>query len=137
MFDIFVFFNLLFAFLFGNVVIDKKKPTKSQCLTLSRRRKAWQIPPIVFGGTEVPEFEEIKLLGTLIDHQLTHAPQLREMALKARQRAGFSRRASRYLDAKGNACVVRSEGGPSSLERDSPGFRKRRPTIPANAWLQC
>ena len=25
MFDIFVFFNLLFAFPFGNVVIDKKK----------------------------------------------------------------------------------------------------------------
>ena len=46
-----------------------------------------------------------KLLGILTDKQLTYARQLRAMARKARQRAGLSRRASRYLDAKSNAMV--------------------------------
>ena len=50
----------------------------------------------------------IKLLGTLIDQQLTHAPQLRAMALKARQRTGFARRASRYLDGNCNAGVYKA-----------------------------
>ena len=52
--------------------------------------------------------DEIKLLGVLIDQQLTFAPQLRAMALKARQRTGFSRRASRYLDPKGNSMVYQA-----------------------------
>ena len=84
------------------------EPTKSQCMTLSRRRTDWQLPPIIFGATAVPEVAEIKLLGVLIDQQLTHAPQLRAMAMKARQRTGFSRRASRYLDSKGNAMIYKA-----------------------------
>ena len=43
------------------------EPTKSQCLTLTRRRADWEIPPIIFGGSEVPEVDGIKLLGVLID----------------------------------------------------------------------
>ena len=65
-------------------------------------------PRGLFDGVPVPEVDEIKLLGTLIDKQLTFAPQLRAMALKARQRAGFTRRASRYLDAKCNAMVYKA-----------------------------
>ena len=84
------------------------EPTKSQCLTLTRHRADWQIPALLFAGVPVPEVEEIKLLGILIDQQLTFAPQLRAMALKARQRAGFTRRASRYLDGKGNSMVYKA-----------------------------
>ena len=35
---------------------------------------------IIFGGAVVPEVEQIKLLGVLIDRQLTHAPQSQAMA---------------------------------------------------------
>ena len=65
------------------------EPTKSQCLTLTRHRVDWNLPPLLFGGEPVPEVDEIKLLGVLIDQQLTFAPQLRAMALKARKRIGF------------------------------------------------
>ena len=56
----------------------------------------------------MPEVEEIKLLGVLIDQQLPFASQLHAIALQARQRTGSSRRASRYLDSKGNAMVYKA-----------------------------
>ena len=55
------------------------------------------IPPLLFDGVAVTEVEEIKLLGVTFDRQLTFAPHLQQVAVKARQRLGFLRRASRVL----------------------------------------
>ena len=63
------------------------EPTKSQAMTIGRKRSTWDTPPIIFNDNAVKEEDEKKL------------------AVHARQRLGFLRRASKYLHKKGRASV--------------------------------
>ena len=65
-------------------------------MTIGRKRGAWTMPSIVFGRCEVPEAQEVELLGVIIDSQLTHASQLRSLVLKGKKRFGFLRRVRKW-----------------------------------------
>jgi len=84
------------------------EPTKSQAMTIGRKRPTWATPPIIFNDNAVKEEDEIKMLGLIADKHLTFAPQTKNLANRARQRLGFLRRASKYLHAKGRATVYKA-----------------------------
>ena len=50
------------------------EPTKSQAMTIGRKRPTWETPPIIFNEKAVEE-DGIKMLGLVADKHLTFAPQ--------------------------------------------------------------
>jgi len=84
------------------------EPSKSQAVTIGRKRADWTIPPIMFDGCAVPEVDEIKLLGALFDSQLSHAGQTKALANGARKRLVFLRRTGKVLDGEGRATVYKA-----------------------------
>ena len=50
------------------------EPTKSQAMTIGRKRPTWETPPIIFNENAVEE-DGIKMLGLVADKHLTFAPQ--------------------------------------------------------------
>jgi len=85
----------------------KFEPSKSQAMTLSLHRRSWDIPTISFGGVDVPEATQLKLLGVTFDQKLSFAAHLRTVAGRANQRLGILKRAASFLDADGRAAVYR------------------------------
>ena len=53
------------------------EPTKSQAMTATLRRTGLDLPPLLFGGTLVPETTTITLLGVKVDAKLTFSDHLR------------------------------------------------------------
>ena len=87
------------------------EPTKSQAMTIGRKRPAWDVPPIIFNANEVKEQDEIVMLGLTADKHMTLAPQTKKLAVSARKRLGFFRRASRYLHGKDGLLYTRPSFG--------------------------
>ena len=48
------------------------EPTKSQAMTIGRKRPTWETPPVIFNDNEVNEENEIRMLGLLADKHLTY-----------------------------------------------------------------
>jgi len=84
------------------------EPSKSYAMTIGRKRADWTFPPIMFDGCAVPEVDEIKLLGLIIDSQLSHAGQARALANSAKKRIGFLRRAGKVLCGEGRLNVYKA-----------------------------
>jgi len=59
------------------------EPAKSQVMTLSLHRRPWDFPRLVFGGVEVPEVTQLKLLGVMFDPKLTFSRHLRAVAVRS------------------------------------------------------
>jgi hypothetical protein len=76
-------------------------------MTVSNKRKPWDIPPIHFGGVAVPEASEVRLLGVSVDSKLTFRDHVRSCAKRASQRLGLMKRASRIVDAHGLAAIYK------------------------------
>ena len=72
-------------------------------MTISRHRNHWPIPPVRFNGLLVQEGNALKLLGLTCDKHLNYGQHLRATALRATQRIGFLRKASRVLGLHGRA----------------------------------
>ena len=51
------------------------EPTKSQAMTIGRKRPTWATPPIIFNDNAVKEEDEINMLELIADKHLTFAPQ--------------------------------------------------------------
>jgi len=84
------------------------EPTKSHAMTLSRNASAWSLPPLVLDGRVVPEVEEMRLLGVLIDRSLTYGPHLDAVAARGRQRLGFLRKVRWLLSPAALATVYKA-----------------------------
>ena len=76
------------------------EPTKSQLLHISNYWPPWAIPQVSFGGHAVGAATEVKLLSVTFDKKLNFASHIRAVALRATQRLGFLRRASRILNQR-------------------------------------
>ena len=74
------------------------EPTKAQCMSISTQRAQWPIPDLTFDGTILQHSDSIKLLGVTFDTHLSYRNHLRAVALRANQRIGFFRKASRVLN---------------------------------------
>ena len=85
----------------------KFEPSKSQAMTISRHRNPWPIPPVRFNGLIVQEVNALKLLGVTFDKHLNYGQHLRATALRATQRIGFLRKASRVLGLHGRAVAYK------------------------------
>ena len=84
------------------------EPSKSHALTLHRRQTPPELPPLVLCGVEVPEVDELRLLGVQIDARLTYGPHLDAVAARGRQRLGFLRRVRHLLPPRGLATVYKA-----------------------------
>ena len=84
------------------------EPTKSQALTATLRRTGLDLPPLLFGGTLVPETTTITLLGVKVDAKLTFSDHLRSVATRARQRLGVLNRAAHILTPAGRTTVYKA-----------------------------
>ena len=56
------------------------EPTKSQAMTIGRKRPALDVPSIIFNANEVREEDEIVMLGLTADKHMTFAPQTKDKA---------------------------------------------------------
>ena len=74
------------------------EPTKSQLLHISNYRPPWAILQVSFGGHAITAATEVKLLGVTFNNKLNFASHIRAVALRATQRLGILRRASRILN---------------------------------------
>ena len=84
------------------------EPTKSQAMTATLRRADLHLPPIMFGGIQVPEANSITLLGVLFDQKLSFGEHLRSVATRARQRLGLLRRSVHLLPLAGRITVYKA-----------------------------
>ena len=84
------------------------EPTKSQAMTATLRRADLHLPPIMFGGIQVPEANSITILGVLFDRKLSFGEHLRSVATRARQRLGLLRRSAHLLPLAGRINSVQS-----------------------------
>ena len=84
------------------------EPTKSQAMTATLRRTGLDLPPLLFGGTLVPETTTITLLGVKVDAKLTFSDHLRSVATRARQRLGVLNRAAHILTPAGRTTVYKA-----------------------------
>ena len=83
------------------------EPSKSQLMTVSRKRELPDLPPLMFMGTPVPTAENLKLLGVTFDTKLTFASHLHQISVRARQRLHFLRKVSPLLDCSGRLSVYK------------------------------
>lgn len=83
----------------------KFEPSKSQIMTISHHRHHWHLPDVTFGGSVVPNSNQMKLLGVIFDSKLSFAAHIRQTALRANNRLRFLRKAARFLDRKGAATI--------------------------------
>ena len=70
-------------------------------MSISTQRAQWPIPDLTFDGTILQHSDSIKLLGVTFDTHLSYRNHLRAVALRANQRIGFFRKASRVLNRQG------------------------------------
>ena len=66
------------------------------------------MPQIVFGNTAIREESTLKLLGVSFDRTLSYLHHIRSIAIRANQRLGLLRKASRILDTRGRLVVYKS-----------------------------
>lgn len=83
------------------------EPSKSQSLVLTTKRSPLNLPAISFGGTDIPEVQQLHLLGIRFDTKLSFRAHLRQVAARGNQRLSFLRRAARVLNASGRAVVYK------------------------------
>ena len=85
----------------------KFEPSKSQAILLDRHRPSLDVPQLTFDGMQVPESPQLKLLGVLFDSTLSFRAHIRSLAVRANQRLGLLRKASRILDSAGRLTVYK------------------------------
>ena len=77
------------------------EPTKSQALQIDHHRPPWGLPAIRFNGFDVPEADDIKLLGVMFDRQLLFTAHTRSIALRANSRLYLLRKRAPLLSLHG------------------------------------
>ena len=85
----------------------KFEPSKSQAILLDRHRPSLDVPQLTFDGMQVPESPQLKLLGVLFDSTLSFRAHIRSLVVRANQRLGLVRKASRILDSAGRLTVYK------------------------------
>ena len=83
------------------------EPTKSQLMTVSRKRTPPVLPPMVFMGTAIPSEEKLKLLGVQFDKKLSFSGHLHHVSVRAHQRLHFFRKVAPLLDSHGRLTVYK------------------------------
>ena len=76
-------------------------------MSISTQRAQWPIPDLTFDGTILQHSDSIKLLGVTFDTHLSYRNHLRAVALRANQRIGFFRKASRVLNRQGRIATYK------------------------------
>ena len=74
------------------------EPAKSQRMVIRGRKQLKEEELVSFGGIEVQEATSLKLLGVTFDYGLHFGDHLRQVSVRATQRLGYLRKASRFLD---------------------------------------
>ena len=89
--------------------------TKSQALTLSCHRPSLVLPPspISFNNVPVAEENEIRLLGAILDRQLSFRSHLRSITYKANQRMHFFKKVAPLLNMAGKLCLYKGFARPT------------------------
>ena len=83
------------------------EPSKSQAMIVSNKRRPWSIEPVQFGGINVEEVSEMRILGVSIDTKLTFKSYILNCAKRARQRLSMMSRATRIVDRSGLATIYK------------------------------
>ena len=77
-------------------------------MTATFRRAGLDLPPLLFGGTLVPETTSITLLGVKMDAKLIFGDHLHSVATRARQQLGVLNRAAHILTPAGRTTVYKA-----------------------------
>ena len=72
------------------------EPTKSQAFQIDHHRTPWGLPAIRFNGFDVPEADQIKLLGVVFDRQLRFIVHIHSTLLRTNSRLYPSESVPRY-----------------------------------------
>ena len=87
-------------------------------MPVSTQRAQWPIPDQTIDGTILQNSDSIKLLGVTFDTHLLYRNHLRAVDLRANQRFGFFRKASRVLNRQG--CMATYKGFIRPLQEFAP-----------------
>ena len=87
-------------------------------MPVSTQRAQWPIPDQTIDGTILQNSDSIKLLGVTFHTHLSYRNHLRAVALRANQRIGFFRKASRVLNRQG--CMATYKGFIRPLQEFAP-----------------
>ena len=85
----------------------KFEPSKTQRMIISRRHTVVDAPSLTFGGVPIQTTDCLKLLGINFDSSLSFRVHVHNIAVRANQRLGFLRKASRVLDVHGRLTVYK------------------------------
>ena len=83
------------------------EPTKSQALTITHRRSHNPVPSITFQWTDVPEVDQLRLLGVTFDSQVCFKQHIRSLAIRGAQRLSFFCKDAMALNSRCHAVVYR------------------------------
>ena len=93
--------------------------SKSQAITISRRRTKHRPPPLKFGDSIINESNEIKLLGVTLNSALDWSPHVLDVARRSSQQYGAVNRAANYLPARARQIIYKTVIRPT-IEYCSP-----------------
>jgi len=84
------------------------EPCKCKVLTTSRKRNPTRSGPF-FGDIELPEKDELEILGVTVDRRLTWTKHICNSRTRAGQKLGALRKFANKLNVEGRATVYKAQ----------------------------